>query len=582
MTHITNIICFGYTDGTATATPSLGTPPYQYQWDDSGNTTDSTVTGLMANIYYHVTVVDSLGWSVTDSIILSEPDSLEILDAITNVSNTGGNDGMINITITGGIEPYDYSWSNDSTSEDLVGIKTGEYQLIVEDHNGCTKEGAFRVKEPITLQFDKSDASCYGFNDGWIDITILGGNQPYTTDWSNNAITEDIENLQSGKYIVSVTDDFGVSVTDSVDITEPEPLGILSDYSEIICLGSTDGYIDLYPSGGTLPYEYSWSDGSSSQTLTDLEAGDYSVKVTDNQGCKDSIDLIINNLLPYKGEKICIVTIDMLTGKNLIIWGKTTGKGIESYNIYRESKVIGTVGFDDLSIIIDAEADPEKRSYLYKISVVDTCGNESELSPYHKPIFLQYISSDKGVMLTWSKYEIEGQILNFDSYTIYRGSDSTVLSPLEANIPKEIDSYTDNDPSALTKKYYYRVAGVLTDPCNPSGAAGKKADSELYSNSMSNIEDNRIQETPEGVPHFSENEFRIIPNPFKETTMLMFDNPEKQSYPLYIMDLSGKVCRIVDNITTSEYVLEKGDLKEGFYFLELRGTKVYWERMVIE
>ena len=72
------------------------------------------------------------------------------------------------------------------------------------------------------------------------------------------------------------------------------------------------------------------------------------------------------------------------------------------------------------------------------------------------------------------------------------------------------------------------------------------------------------------------------PNPFSESTILTFNNPEGHYYTLYIMDLSGKVCRIVNNINTSEYVLEKEGLKAGFYFIELRGQKLYRERIIVE
>ncbi len=433
-TDSTNISCFGYTDGTATVTPSLGTPPYQYQWDDPGNNADSTVTGLEANIYYHVTVTDSLEWTVTDSIMLSEPDRLEI--------NTS--------------------------------------------------------------------------------------------------------------------------------------------YSDTICLYSNDGFISTDPSGGTSPYDYIWSTGAVTQAITGLEAGDYSVKLTDSHGCVDSADFTIHPAVPYDSEQICIVTVDLLTGKNLIIWEKTPSKGIAYYKLYRENTLMDSVDYDDLSIFLDTVADPEKRPYLYRISIVDTCGNESAQSLYHKPLFLQYTSSEQGVNLTWSKYEIEGEVINFSSYTIYRGSDSTVLSPLEEDIPKEVDIYTDNDPNAMTRKYFYRVAGNLTDPCYPIGTGGKKAESGPYSHSMSNIKDNRFQKTPEGITSLSKSRFRIIPNPFNETTTLMFHNPEGQSYTLYIMDLTGKVCRIVENINTSEYVLKRGGLKDGFYFLELRGPELLRGKMVIE
>ena len=74
----------------------------------------------------------------------------------------------------------------------------------------------------------------------------------------------------------------------------------------------------------------------------------------------------------------------------------------------------------------------------------------------------------------------------------------------------------------------------------------------------------------------------MYPNPFNETTTLLFDNSEGQDYTIYIMDLSGKVCRIIENINTSEYILKKEELKKGFYLLELRGPEIYRGKIIIE
>ena len=280
-------------------------------------------------------------------------------------------------------------------------------------------------------------------------------------------------------------------------------------------------------------------------------------------------------------KKICIVTIDLLTGKNLIVWEKTPDKGTQFYNIYREGNLIGTVNYEDLSIFVDTLGDPAKRPYLYKISVKDTCDNESSQSSYHKPLFLQFVSSENGVNLTWSKYEIEGEILNFNSYSIYRGSDSTALSPIEENIPTEVNVFTDTDPMALQRRYYYRVAGVLTDPCTPTGASRKKDEPGPYIRSMSNLEDNRLQVGIKEDNSLNKS-ISIIPNPFNESATLIFSNPEGYQYILYLMDLSGKVCRIVNNINTSPYILEKKELQAGFYFVELRGPNILRGTIIIQ
>ncbi len=586
-TDSADISCFGHSDGSATVTPSLGTPPYQYQWNDPENTTDSTVTGLSPDIFYHISVSDSKGNIVTDSIILSEPEEINILAAITDVSITGGSDGIIDISVSGGIQPYRYNWSNDSASEDLIGILTGEYLLIVEDHNGCIANDTFHVKEPINLKFEKVDVSCYGGNDGRIAMTILGGNPPYTIYWSNNAKTEYIENLQNGRYVVIITDNFGISVTDTVEIIEPDPMSILSDYSDSICPGSSDGFIHLNLSGGTPPYNYTWSNGEATQNISGISAGNYNVTVTDKNGCGKSQGFVINITVPYNNEKICIVTIDLVSGKNIIVWEKTPDAGISTYNIYRESAIgqygyIGSRGAEELSIYKDETAEPESRSYLYKITVTDTCGNETEKenTRYHKPSFLQYVSSVGGINLSWTDYRIEG-IDNIGdyltSYIIYRGSDSSGLA--EYKVVGSINNFTDTDPDALVRRYYYRVAAVLKEPCYPTGSSGRKDEPGPYTRSMSNIEDNRILV---GLNDIRSERLSIYPNPFSDQTNLMFNNPDGHNYTLYIMDLSGKVCRIVDNINTSRYVLEKEALKAGFYFIELRGQKLYRERIIIE
>jgi hypothetical protein len=139
----------------------------------------------------------------------------------------------------------------------------------------------------------------------------------------------------------------------------------------------------------------------------------------------------------------------------------------------------------------------------------------------------------------------------------------------------------DYDLNGNTKVRNGRIAALRPEPCYPTGSSGRKADSGPYSHSMSNIEDNRFQT---GISEYLINSEGLIitPNPFKESTTLLFNNPEGYQYKLYIIDLSGKVCRIVNSITTSDFVLEKGDLKQVFYFIELRGPKIFRGKLVTE
>ena len=269
----------------------------------------------------------------------------------------------------------------------------------------------------------------------------------------------------------------------------------------------------------------------------------------------------------------------------LIVWERTPDAGIVDYNIYREGKLIGTVGYDELSVFEDSEVDPERRPYKYTMTTTDSCGNESEHSAYHIPIFLQYTGYIDGVNLSWAKYLIQGKEVQFNSYTVYKGSDSTSIVPFVENIPNEVTVYVDDDPLALEKKFYYRVAGILDNPCYPSGG-DRKTQTGPYRHSLSNLDDNKLKEPgdstgTDGLP-CTDHKLSVYPNPFSLSATVMFPNPDNKPYTLVLSGLSGKIYRLVGEITTSEYILKRGDLKPGLYILELRGPKIFRGKLMIE
>jgi hypothetical protein len=464
-------------------------------------------------------------------------------------------------------------WGTTNTS--LISNKIYDYfdnGMLVQVNFESPLTNALNITEisyPL-VEFGDSISLCYGDT-----ITLDAGAGLISYLWSTGETSQTIIVKQAGYYFFSAKDQENYSFySDTVEVKiYPSPIVNLGNDTSVCISYILDAGADFA--------SYLWEDNSTNRSREIRESGYHWVTITNIYGCDatDTIHLNIQN--PATDEKICIVTIDMLTGKNLIVWEKTPDKGTEFYNIYREGNLIGTVDFEDLSIFVDTLADPTKRPYLYKISVVDTCNNQSNVSHYHKPLFLQYVSSENGVNLTWSKYEIEGDVVNFSSYSIYRGSDSTVLSPIEENIPTEVNVFTDTDPLALQRRYYYRVAGVLTAPCSPTGTSRKKDEPGPYTFSMSNMEDNRIQV---GVKeeYFMNTSLSIYPNPFIESATLIFKNPEGHKYTLYLLDISGKVCRIVDNINTSEFILMKGDLQEGFYFIELRGPDILRGTIIIQ
>ena len=414
--------------------------------------------------------------------------------------------------------------------------------------------------------------------------TLDPGTTLTTYLWSTAETTKSIEVSEQGNYKLTVTDNKDCSNEDKIYVWIDPAIPELDLGDDAAYCSGVDVTLDASDQYDT----YDWNTGADGQSVDITLTGTYHVTASNNNSvCIESDTIHVQVVEPFQDEEICLITIDMATGNNIIIWEKTPGMNIIDYNIYRQTTVAGeyelleTKPYDDLSIFMDDEADPEVRQWVYKITAVDTCGNESDIkvSPYHRPLFLEYNGADDGVNLRWEPYVVEGTEMEFLTYEIYRGADSTALAKLD-EISGDLRVYKDKDPNSLTYKYFYRVAGVKSNPCYP--AAGKKADSGPYSHSMSNIEDNRLQ-VVEGINNLkSAGAITIYPNPFSDFTTLKFTNPIHSEYRLVVCDLSGKVVYMKSNITGEEVVLDRGNLAPGIYFVELTGKDIFRGRVIVE
>ncbi len=290
-----------------------------------------------------------------------------------------------------------------------------------------------------------------------------------------------------------------------------------------------------------------------------------------------TIDVLAQHV--FEDEIPCVATVSP-DYKNLIVWEKTPEVGTSSYNIYREIATdiysfIGNMPVARLSVFEDTLSNPRARSYKYKISSVDTCGNESGQSFYHKTMHLQlsYGLDTTEINLAWQNYEG----FWFPNYIIYRGTSVDNLYPVDS-IPWDESNLTWTDYN-VTEKYYYRVGVQLPFLCAPADNQGKKADSGPYSHSMSQIEDNRFQTS---IKKQSVKEIQSFPNPFSQWTQINFDNPKNVPYQLLVTDMSGKIVRTVDNISDNKIILLRENLPQGFYMFELKGNQVYRGKFVIK
>ena len=239
--------CFGDTAGYIGLAVAGSVSPYFYQWS-TGATTD--FIDSLASGFYAVTVSDSQGCLVLlDSISIDTITEVQpIINAISNITCNLSNDGSIDIGVTGGIGGYTYQWSNGATTQDLSSLATGVYSLTILDANLCESIiGPISITQPDSLIVLDSvvHVTCFGDQDGEILLQVTGGTSPYSFLWSNGATTQQIQNLFSGVYAVTVTDSLGCSTTlTSMQVTQPSLLLVQTDTTaQNSCAGQGIGYI---------------------------------------------------------------------------------------------------------------------------------------------------------------------------------------------------------------------------------------------------------------------------------------------------------------------------------------------------
>jgi exopolysaccharide biosynthesis protein len=194
-------------------------------------------------------------------------------------------------------------WSNGATTQDLTNIPAGTYNVTVTDAGGCTQTlNGIVITQPAAIVLTEThvNANCNGTSTGSIDLTVTGGTAPFTYVWSNGATTQDLTNIPAGTYNVTVTDADGCTQTlNGIVITEPAAIVLTETHVNANCNGTSTGSIDLTVTGGTAPFTYVWSNGATTQDLTNIPAGTYNVTVTDAGGCTQTLNgIVIADLQP--------------------------------------------------------------------------------------------------------------------------------------------------------------------------------------------------------------------------------------------------------------------------------------------
>ncbi|MBT6383347.1 MAG: T9SS type B sorting domain-containing protein [Flavobacteriales bacterium] len=299
--------CGGSGTGQASVSVSGGTAPYSYVWNTAATT--DTISNLTAGTY-SVIVTDSHGCLDTGFVVITAPSGFTAeANWISDASCNGGNDGMAYATPLGGTNPpYDYSWSNGSstnnsfTNDTVSFLVAGIYTVTITDDSGCVDTDTVNIDEPdtISIAITETSISCNGpGNDGTLTANASGGTPGYTYAWSTGGGGPTITGLTAGTYCVTATDNNLCQNSTCYILTVPT--GIIAsiiDSGDVSCNGGTDGDAEASATGGTGNYTYNWSTGATSAAVTGLTAGTYCVTVTDTStSCTDTVCIIIDEPL---------------------------------------------------------------------------------------------------------------------------------------------------------------------------------------------------------------------------------------------------------------------------------------------
>ncbi len=307
----TNITCYGSNNGSIRIeTVSGGFGTYEYSINRGISWQSSTFFGGLSPGTYQLYVRDAAHPEcitvVSPDYTITQPAApISLNFSRTDVSCFGGRNGSIKITAAGGTAPYTYSWSGGQTSKDLNDLSAGVYTISITDSKGCVFTEPISIRQPaapLRISFIKSDATCFGNQDGSIDISVTGGTLPYTYKWSDNESTEDRRNLAPNtSYSVTVIDANGCIETQIITINQPEVLKASLTVKNTLCKTSIDGTITASITGGTQPYTLSWAGlPFTGNTISDLAPGNYELLVRDAKGCSITVtaEVIAGNCPP--------------------------------------------------------------------------------------------------------------------------------------------------------------------------------------------------------------------------------------------------------------------------------------------
>lgn len=590
-------ICIGTSTG---LTASGGVT---YNWSPSTGLSSSTVSNPIATptstTTYTVTATDANG-CVGNNMINITVNPLPNINAGADQVICSG-DGFIP-NATGGVS---YTWDNGANQGTTIyPSTTTNYTVIGTDMNGCqgTDNLVVNVSPAIFLSDVVTSVSCNGGADGTITITPSGGIAPYTYSWMPNpATTQFINNLIAGTYTVTVTDANGCTEQLNSVVTEPVPLVTTLIPADISCFGANDGMINSNTNGGTLPYSYAWSNGSTTQNISGLNAGSYNLTVVDGNGCTTFESTAINELLPdgeisgvinFQGAPISSGTVELIRKDGVLPGDLTvvdtffvsTGGVYMFTNVPAGLYLVKAIGDTSLyNCAATYSVNTTQWDLADEWDITSNCSNDSQIVS----IDLIELPVNSGIGT------ITGQLIE---------GGSGVFNKAPGDPLSDIDITVDQSPGgAIMDATITDINGYFTFNNLPVGTYTLHADIPGYGVTSQTIDVNATTSSFDVVlctidsinmidmceinvtsvnDFSSKNEIRIYPNPAKNSLTISFEN--NNSSTIQIVDITGKIVLTKKLIKTIER-LDISSLQNGMYFIKIQSNeKDFVQKLIVK
>ena len=587
-----DVSCFNFTDGSIDVTVSGSVPPYTFEWNTFSSLEDLLFVGSGT---YNLIIEDLNGCIDSLDIYLSEPTSLQIQSnypAFTNTCNDG-QDGFIDLSVSGSVPIYSYIWNNGDTTEDLSNLGGGTYFYTVTDQNGCVVSDAIEITEYVlNIQESVTDVSCFGGINGSVSVSLSGNTTPYYIFWDNNI---DTNLLSAGTYSYQIIDSIGCSYNDSLIVSDPDSFVVVENITNVSCYGFNDGEIILDISGATSPYLVDWFGISN----TNMSGGTYNFTILDSNNCAYSEIAIVSepnpiDVLNQIVHPLCGNTYD--GSVSLVISGGTPLYSIDWGGNNPDSLVIGTYDFviiddnnciDSNSVTLIAQSNIQVISSVDEISCNSFCDGAIDLqinggiAPYIVDWFGFNSAALCDGIVSYNLIDAVGCSYSESFLMVSPDSVELIINQigmqLEANASGGVSPYSYewfNDQGSLVNSQSVNITFNGNYYCIAIDANNCQSDTITYFYSETSIDDSEISS------------FNIYPNPSEGFLILECTSILNSDLTVNLIDVIGQYVHLdTKKSFTGDYKnqIDLNNYAKGVYFINIKlNNQNHFKKLILQ